>query len=88
LLKKHDNKKISFSIGYKTGMSSLKKGFLFSPNPTKLYNPKIVLAGISDHYSNTKPNFKLIKSTKLQEILNSDSRLFLKILALISLTIV
>lgn len=74
LLKKHDNKKISFSIGYKTGMSSLKKGFLFSPNPTKLYNPKIVLAGISDHYSNTKPNFKLIESTKLKEILNNDSR--------------
>lgn len=55
-------------------MSSLKKGFLFSPNPTKLYNPKIVLTGISDHYSNTTPKFKLIESTRLREILNSDSQ--------------
>lgn len=78
LLKKHDNKKISFSIGYKTGMSSLKKGSLFSPNPTKLYNPRIVLTGISDHYSNTTPKFKLIESTRLREILNSDSQILPK----------
>ncbi|QWU99367.1 hypothetical protein [Francisella salimarina] len=74
-LKDYDTEKVSFSMGYRTGESSLKKGFLFTPKPkSDLYNPQAVIAGISDHYNSAKPKFKLIENTKLREILKSNTQ--------------